>query len=49
MHYQLSLIKPATHDMPGVVATAQHAQALRDYPDPKMLLGALYPGEGLFE
>ena len=45
MHFQLSLIEPATHDMPGVVAAAQHADALRDYPDPRMVVGQLYEGD----
>lgn len=45
VHFQLSLVEPATHDMPGVVSSSQHAQALRDYPDPRMVLGALYEGD----
>ena len=50
VHFQLSLIEPATHDMPGVVSSAQHAQALHDYPDPRMVMGEhLYEGRGLFE
>lgn len=51
VHFQLSLIEPATHDMPGVVGNAQHAQAMRDYPDPRMCLGRLYEGgdEGVIE
>ena len=50
MHFQLSLIEPETHDMPGVVSTAQHAQALLDYPDPRMVMGEhLWEGDGLFE
>jgi len=35
--------------MPGVVADAQHASALQDYPDPRAVLGPLYEGDGLFE
>ena len=42
VHFQLSVVRPATHDMPGVVSAAQHAQALRDYPDPRLVLGPLY-------
>ncbi len=50
VHFQLSLIEPKTHDMPGVVSTAQHSQALRDYPDPRMVMGRqLFEGDGLFE
>lgn len=49
VHYQLSLIEPETHDMPGVVSDAQHADALKTYPDPRDVLGMLYEGDGLFE
>jgi hypothetical protein len=35
--------------MPGVVSTAQHKKALETYPDPRMVLGSLYEGDGLFE
>ena len=45
VHYQLSLTEPKTHDMPGVVTQAQRAAALREYPDPRMVLGPLYEGE----
>ena len=49
VHFQLALSEPTTHDMPGVVATSQHAAALDEYPDPRMVLGPLYEGQGLFE
>eukprot|EP00658_Telonema_sp_P-2_P067303 TRINITY_DN56226_c0_g1_i1.p1 TRINITY_DN56226_c0_g1~~TRINITY_DN56226_c0_g1_i1.p1 ORF type:complete len:251 (+),score=55.87 TRINITY_DN56226_c0_g1_i1:101-853(+) len=49
VHFQLSLVEPETHDLPGVVSTLQHPQAIRDYPDPRMVLGPLYGGDGLFE
>lgn len=50
VHVQLSLVEPATHDMPGVVSSGkQYEQALRDYIDPRMVLGPLYTGDGLFE
>lgn len=49
VHFQLSLKEPTTHDMPGVVSRRSHEQALRDFPDPRMVLGPLYEGEGLFE
>ncbi|KAJ1458518.1 armadillo-type protein [Pelagophyceae sp. CCMP2097] len=49
VHFQLSLTEPETHDMPGVVSAEQHLDALRDYPDPRTVLGALYQGDGLFE
>ena len=45
VHFQLSLMEPATHDMPGVVADAQHEEALATYPDPRMVLGMLYEGD----
>ena len=49
VHFQLSLVEPDTHDMPGVVSNEQLKQALETYPDPRMVLGQLYEGEGLFE
>jgi len=42
LHFQLSLIEPETHDMPGVVAPDDRGQALKDYPDPRLVLGPLY-------
>ena len=45
VHLQLSLVEPATHDLPGVVSAKSHAQALRDFPDPRMVLGPLYEGD----
>ena len=42
MHFQLSFEEPLTHDMPGVVADKDHAQALRTFPDPRLVLGDLY-------
>ena len=42
LHFQLSLIKPKTHDLPGVVSFEDREQALRDYPDPRVVLGPLY-------
>ncbi len=42
LHFQLSLIEPETHDMPGVVAPEDREQALKDYPDPRLVLGPLY-------
>ena len=34
LHFQLSLIEPLTHDLPGVVSSEDRKQALLDYPDP---------------
>ncbi len=42
LHFQLSLVEPETHDLPGVVAPEERAQALLDYPDPRLVLGPLY-------
>jgi murein DD-endopeptidase MepM/ murein hydrolase activator NlpD len=42
LHFQLSLIEPETHDLPGVVAPEDREQALLDYPDPRLVLGPLY-------
>eukprot|EP00966_Prymnesium_polylepis_P148582 3432355-Prymnesium_polylepis.1 len=49
VHFQLSVVRPETHDMPGVVSASQHHAALKRYPDPRMVLGPLYEGDGLFE
>jgi len=42
LHFQLSLIEPQTHDLPGVVSLEDRVQALLDYPDPRLVLGSLY-------
>ena len=42
LHFQLSLVEPETHDLPGVVASEDREQALLDYPDPRLVLGPLY-------
>lgn len=42
LHFQLSLVRPERCDMPGVVSPAQRAEALRTYPDPRLVLGPLY-------
>ncbi len=42
LHFQLSLVEPKTHDLPGVVAPDDREQALLDYPDPRLVLGPLY-------
>ena len=42
LHFQLSLVEPLTHDLPGVVAPEDREQALLDYPDPRLVLGPLY-------
>ena len=42
LHFQLSLVEPLTHDLPGVVSSEGREQALLDYPDPRLVLGPLY-------
>jgi murein DD-endopeptidase MepM/ murein hydrolase activator NlpD len=42
LHFQLAWRKPASCDLPGVVSAADREQALLDYPDPRLVLGALY-------
>ncbi len=42
VHFQLSWERPATHDLPGVVAEADRERALGTYPDPQLVLGKLY-------
>ena len=34
--------EPETHDMPGVVAPDRRDEALREYPDPRWVLGPIY-------
>ena len=42
VHFQLSLIEPKTHDMPGVVSIEDREKSLSIYPDPQLVLGRLY-------
>jgi len=42
LHFQLSLKRPVTHDLPGVVSPEERAAALLKYPDPRLILGAVY-------
>ena len=42
LHFQLSLVEPKTHDLPGVVAPSDRDRALIDYPDPRLVLGPIY-------
>ena len=42
LHFQLSIIEPKTHDMPGVVDPANRKIALIEYPDPRLVLGPVY-------
>lgn len=42
LHFQISLIEPKTHDMPGVVDPNFRNNALMNYPDPRLILGPIY-------
>ena len=42
LHFQLSLVEPATHDLPGVVNRRDLTAARRVFPDPRLVLGPLY-------
>ena len=42
LHFQLSLIEPETHDLPGVVSHEERENALSNYPDPRLVLGPIY-------
>ena len=42
LHFQLSLLRPHTHDLPGVVHPDDRERALKDFPDPRNVLGPLY-------
>lgn len=42
LHFQLSLECPEKADLPGVVSERDREKALTVYPDPRLVLGALY-------
>jgi murein DD-endopeptidase MepM/ murein hydrolase activator NlpD len=42
VHFQLSWERPPTHDMPGAVSKEDRESALKQYPDPQVVLGKLY-------
>jgi murein DD-endopeptidase MepM/ murein hydrolase activator NlpD len=42
LHFQLSYLRPEKCDLPGVVSEKDRAQALLDFPDPRLVLGPLY-------
>ncbi len=42
LHFQLSYEKPTVCDMPGVVNEKDLPEALKKYPDPRLILGSLY-------
>lgn len=43
VHFQLSLIEPRSHDLPGAVSAQDRQWALAAFPDPRQVLGPLYP------
>ena len=42
LHFQLSWLPPKNCDLPGAVNEKDLAQALLDYPDPRLIVGPLY-------
>lgn len=42
LHYQLGWNDPGEADMPGVVSDNERNEALKNYPDPRMILGNIY-------
>lgn len=42
LHYQLSRVDPGEADMPGVVSDDELEEALKVYPDPRMIIGPVY-------
>lgn len=42
LHYQISIKDPGEADMPGVVADDELEESAKVYPDPRMILGAVY-------
>ena len=42
LHFQLSMIEPTTHDLPGAVSAADRPWARLAFPDPQRVLGKLY-------
>jgi murein DD-endopeptidase MepM/ murein hydrolase activator NlpD len=42
LHFQLSLVRPTLPDLPGVVSPEDHAVALIQFPDPRIVLGPIY-------
>jgi murein DD-endopeptidase MepM/ murein hydrolase activator NlpD len=42
LHFQLSVERPDTHDLPGVVTRAERAAARARFPDPRRVLGPIY-------
>lgn len=43
LHFQLSWERPETHDLPGVVRFSERDEARERFPDPRGVLGPIYP------
>lgn len=43
LHIQMSITDPKCHDMPGVVSLKERESAINQYPDPRLILGQIYP------
>ena len=42
LHLQISITEPEGYDLPGVVSDEERVQALKDYPDPRLIVGNAY-------
>lgn len=42
LHFQLSTLRPTICDLPGTVTASARTEALKIYPDPRLVLGPLY-------
>lgn len=42
VHLQLSINDPGTHDMQGTVAPEERERAMRQFPDPRIVIGPIY-------
>ncbi len=42
LHFQVSKKKPSTCDMPGAVSKSQYQDVIKDYLDPRSILGPVY-------
>ncbi|MDF1837210.1 MAG: peptidoglycan DD-metalloendopeptidase family protein [Planctomycetota bacterium] len=42
VHFQLSRVRPDTHDMPGAVDPTEREAMLQQFPDPRSVLGPLW-------
>lgn len=42
LHFQVSFRVPTTHDLPGVCSEKDREACLKEFPDPRLVLGPLY-------